>query len=156
KTSHKPSIGLVLGSGLGSLANAVESADIIPYEQIPLFPRSTVRGHQGRAVIGILENQPVMVLQGRFHFYEGYSMQEVTLPIRVMRELGVTTVFVTNAAGGINKSFQVGDLMLITDHINLTGMVGHNALMGPNDPELGERFFGLSAAYDPGLCAVAR
>src|SRR4051794_10700550 len=130
-TTHKPTIGLILGSGLASLADQVESPSIIPYENIPLFPRSTVQGHAGRMVIGRLENQTVLILQGRFHFYEGYSMQEVTFPVRVMQMMGIETLIVTNAAGGVNKSFRAEDLMLITDHINFTGLAGNNPLVGP-------------------------
>jgi purine-nucleoside phosphorylase len=155
-TAHQPTVGLILGSGLATLAEQVESAVAIPYEQIPMFPRSTVQGHPGRVVIGRLENQTVMILQGRFHFYEGYSMQEVTFPIRVMQMLGIKTLIVTNAAGGINTSFKGEDLMLITDHINLIGMAGNSPLVGPNDNSLGERFFGLTSAYDLDLCALAR
>ncbi|MCC7448075.1 MAG: purine-nucleoside phosphorylase [Anaerolineae bacterium] len=156
KTQHQPTIGLVLGSGLGSLAEAVESADMIPYESIPRWPQSTVQGHAGRLVIGQLESQTVLVMQGRFHFYEGYSIQEVTLPVRVMKELGVNTLFLTNAAGGLNPSFVAGDLMLITDQINLLGMTGTNPLLGPNDETLGERFPNMSNIYDLELAAQAR
>jgi purine-nucleoside phosphorylase len=156
KTRHQPSIGLVLGSGLGSLAEAVESADVIPYESIPRWPQSTVKGHAGRLVIGQLEGQTVLVMQGRFHFYEGYSIQEVTLPVRVMKELGINTLFLTNAAGGLNPSFAAGDLMLITDQINLLGMTGTNPLLGPNDEALGERFPNMSNIYDLELAAQAR
>jgi purine-nucleoside phosphorylase len=156
KTKHEPTIGLVLGSGLGSLADAVESADVIPYESIPRWPQSTVQGHVGRLVIGQLEGQTVLVMQGRFHFYEGYSIQEVTLPVRVMKELGVNTLFLTNAAGGLNPSFVAGDVMLITDQINLLGMTGTNPLLGPNDEALGERFPNMSSIYDLELAAQAR
>ncbi len=156
KTSHQPTIGLVLGSGLGSLADAVESADVIPYETIPLWPQSTVKGHAGRLVIGQLEGQTILVMQGRFHFYEGYSIQEVTLPVRVMKELGIHTLCLTNAAGGLNSTFQAGDLMLITDQINLLGMTGTNPLLGPNDEALGERFPNMSNIYDLELSAKAR
>jgi len=156
KTKYQPTIGLVLGSGLGSLADAVEAADVIPYESIPRWPQSTVQGHAGRLVIGQLEGQTVLVMQGRFHFYEGYSIQEVTLPVRVMKELGVNTLFLTNAAGGLNPSFVAGDLMLITDQINLLGLTGTNPLLGPNDEALGERFPNMSNIYDLELAAQAR
>ena len=143
-----PAIGLVLGSGLGELADSLDDKVVIPYDSIPGWPLSTVYGHRGNLVVGKLEGQTVAAQQGRAHFYEGYSMHELTFPIRVMHALGVGTVILTNAAGGINPSYQVGDLMLIEDHINLPGMVGANPLMGPNDDSLGERFVGLAQAYD--------
>jgi purine-nucleoside phosphorylase len=155
-TTHQPTIGLILGSGLGGLADAVEAADSIPYDQIPLWPRSTVQGHQGRLVVGCLEGQTVMALQGRVHLYEGYSMREVAFPVRVMQAMGIQSLIVTNAAGGINRNFRTGDLMLITDHINLAGMAGRNPLIGPNDDELGARFPEMSTAYDRDLCERAR
>jgi purine-nucleoside phosphorylase len=155
-TAHQPTVGLILGSGLGGLANAVEAADVIACDQIPRWPRSTVQGHRGCLVLGKLEGQTVMALQGRVHFYEGYSMQEVTLPVRVMQAMGVKTLLVTNVAGGINPNFRPGDLMLITDHINLAGMTGLNPLIGPNDDELGTRFPEMSTAYDHDLCQQAR
>jgi len=156
QTRHQPQIGLILGSGLSPLAEEVEEADILPYAEIPQFPVSTIEGHAGRLVLGRLSGQPVMVMQGRTHFYEGYSMQRITLPIRVMQILGVHTLFVTNAAGGINPNFRPGDLMLITDHINLVGMAGLNPLRGPNLDEFGPRFPDMSQAYDPTLQATAR
>ena len=156
RTSHRPTIGIILGSGLGPLADEVSEADIIPYSEIPHFPQTTVEGHRGELVIGRLENKEVAVMRGRAHFYEGYSMQQVTFPIRVMRALGVRTLIVTNAAGGLNPSFQAGDLMLITDHINLVGMAGFNPLRGPSDEDLGPRFLDMSQAYDPQLQEIAR
>ena len=155
QTRYSPRIGLVLGSGLGNLAEAVEEADIIPYEQVPYWPRSTVVGHKGQLHIGQLEGQTVMVMRGRSHFYEGYPMAQVTLPIRVMQLMGVEAVFLTNAAGGLNPAFQAGDIMLITDHINLLGMAGNNPLQGPNDPTLGERFPSMTRVYDPALRRLA-
>ena len=155
RTELTPAVGLVLGSGLGGLADSLDDAAAIPYGEIPGWPQSTVVGHQGQLVIGRLEGVAVAAQQGRAHFYEGYSMRQVTFPIRVMRELGVGAVILTNAAGGINRSYRVGDLMLIEDHINLPGMVGANPLMGPNDDELGLRFVGLAQAYDRGLRRVA-
>ena len=148
KTALRPAIGLVLGSGLGALAEALGNRAVIPYEQIPGWPSSTVVGHQGRLVIGELEGQVVAAQQGRAHYYEGYSIAEVTFPIRVMKALGIHSVLLTNAAGGVNKSYQVGDLMLLEDHVNLPGMTGANPLMGPNDEALGLRFVGMSQAYD--------
>ncbi len=156
RTRHHPRIGLILGSGLSPLADEVKDSDLIPYPEIPLFPVSTIEGHSGKLVIGKLAGQTVMVMQGRTHYYEGYSMQRITLPVRVMQVLGVHTLFVTNAAGGINPGFRPGDLMLITDHINLVGMAGLNPLRGPNLDEFGPRFPDMSQAYDPVLQASAR
>lgn len=148
RTSLRPDIGLVLGSGLGTLADTLADRAVIPYEDIPGWPRATVSGHRGNLVIGEIEGQIVAAQQGRAHYYEGYTMQQVTFPIRVMYALGIRTVILTNAAGGVHPSYQVGDLMLIEDHINLPGMVGANPLMGPNDDQVGERFVGLAQAYD--------
>jgi len=156
RTRHRPQVGLVLGSGLNSLADEVSEADIIPYREIPHFPVSTIQGHSGQLVVGQLARQTVMVMQGRTHYYEGYSMQRVTLPVRVMRLMGIHTLFVTNAAGGINPNFRPGDLMLISDHINLIGMAGLNPLRGRNLDEWGPRFPDMSQAYDPALQATAR
>jgi purine-nucleoside phosphorylase len=156
RASVAPKIGIVLGSGLGALADAVEDAAHIHYEDIPGFPVSTVPGHAGELVIGTLEGQPVLVQRGRAHFYEGYDMQQVTFAIRVMRALGVETVILTNAAGGINKDYQVGDIMLIEDHINIVGIAGHHPLIGPNEDALGTRFPGLGNAYDRDLRKLAQ
>lgn len=156
KTRRKPRVGLVLGSGLGSLADAVEEGDIIPYREIPGWPLSTVTGHQGQIHIGLLESQVVMVMRGRAHYYEGYPMSQVTLPIRAMQLLGVEYVFLTNAAGGLNSTFQAGDVMLISDHINFPGMAGANPLRGPNDDSLGTRFPDMSGVYDAELRHLAR
>jgi purine-nucleoside phosphorylase len=156
RTSHQPRVGMILGSGLNSLADSVEKADIIPYSELPNWPISTVFGHAGRLVIGELEGQTVMVMQGRIHFYEGYSLSQITLPVRVMLRLGLEMMFVTNAAGGVNPDFVPGDVMLITDHLNLLGMTGANPLMGPNIDELGPRFPDMSQAYDRQLMAAAR
>ena len=155
-TAYRPQVALILGSGLGDLANAVSQADAIPYGDIPHWPVSTIMGHQGRLVAGMLENRPVLVMQGRVHYYEGYSMAEVTLPIRVMQRLGVKTLIVTNAAGAINPVYQPGELMLIKDHINLVGMAGLNPLRGPNLDEFGPRFPDMSQAYDRELLAFAQ
>ncbi len=155
RTRHRPTVGLILGSGLGNLADQVENADIIPYAEIPHFPVSTVEGHTGRLVIGPLAGVPTMVMQGRVHYYEGYSLQQVTFPIRVMQMMGIKLLIVTNAAGGINPSFRPGDLMLIQDHLNLIGMGGLNPLRGPNDPSLGPRFLDMTKAYDPELRRLA-
>ncbi len=155
QTRQAPTVGLVLGSGLGSLADAVEDADVIPAPSIPHWPPSTVEGHAGRLVVGRLEGQRVLVQQGRAHYYEGHSMQQVTLPIRAMHLLGIKTLVVTNAAGAINPDFRPGDLMLITDHINFMGMAGVSPLRGPNDHSFGPRFPDMSQAYDRELRALA-
>jgi len=147
---------IVLGSGLGALADQVEQPTYVPYDEIPGFARSTVEGHKGRFVIGTLMGVPVGIMQGRTHFYEGHPVQQTTLPIRVARAMGAEIMIVTNAAGGINRDFQVADLMLITDHINFIGMAGNNPLVGPNDPTLGPRFPQLTDAYDPKLAQLAR
>ena len=156
RTSHRPRVGLILGSGLNNLANSVENADAIPYGDLPHWPRSTVHGHAGQLVIGELEGQSVMVMQGRVHFYEGYSMSQITLPVRVMLRLGLEMMFVTNAAGGVHPEFVPGDVMLITDNLNMMGMTGSNPLMGPNIDELGPRFPDMSRSYDAELMALAR
>ena len=154
-TRHQPEFGIVLGSGLSALAEAVEQPDFIPFHEIPNFPVSSVQGHSGRLVIGKLEGRSVVVMQGRVHFYEGYSMSQITLPIRMMSVLGIHTVILTNAAGGINPAFKPGDVMLITDHINLLGMAGQNPLRGPNDESFGPRFPDMSQPYDRGLGEMA-
>lgn len=147
-----PAVGVVLGSGLGALADAVQGT-AIPYADIPGFAASTVPGHAGRLVIGRLEGRPVAVFQGRFHLYEGYDPADVTFPVRVLRELGAATLIVTNAAGAVNPDFRPGDLMLIADHINLTG---RNPLVGVGDERLGPRFPDMTNAYDPELRSLAR
>lgn len=156
RTSQRPRVGIILGSGLNDLAEAVQKPDVIPFGDLPHFPVSTVQGHAGRIVTGELEGQGVFVMQGRIHFYEGYSMAQVTLPIRVMQRFGVETLIVTNAAGGVNPQFLPGDVMLITDHLNFLGMMGHNPLMGPNYDEIGPRFPDMSQPYDRALCDLAR
>jgi len=156
RTSHKPRIGLILGSGLNSLADSVQNADVVPYGDLPHWPVSTVHGHAGQLVIGELEGQSVLVMQGRVHYYEGYSMSQITLPVRVMLRLGLEMMIVTNAAGGINPKFSPGDVMLITDNLNFLGMAGANPLMGPNIEELGPRFPDMSRIYDRDLMSLAR
>ena len=148
KSKYKPEIGLILGSGLGSLADSIESPEFYPYEELPHFPISTVEGHAGRLVIGMLNGKCVVAMQGRFHYYEGYSYNEVTFPVRVMKLLGVEKLIVTNAAGAVNTSFKPGDLMLINDHINFSG---DNPLIGTNLKEFGPRFPDMSNAYNPEL-----
>lgn len=154
-TDYEPRVGMILGSGLGTLASKVERADIIPYDDLPNWPRSTVIGHSGHLVIGKLEEQTVAVMQGRVHYYEGYSMQHVTLPVRVLQRLGIEILVVTNAAGAVNPDYEPGDLMLIKDHLNLIGMAGQNPLRGANMDELGPRFPDMSQAYDRILLDLA-
>lgn len=156
RTEHKPEVALVLGSGLGKLAENIEDADVIDYGDLPHWPVSTVEGHQGRLLVGRLEGQSVLAMQGRVHYYEGYSMARVTFPVRVMQMLGIKTLLLTNAAGGINPAFKMGDLMLIKDHIGMTAMVGANPLLGPNDDSLGPRFPGMAHVYDKRLRQLAR
>lgn len=153
KLTNQPTIGLILGSGLGILADEIQNAITIPYSDIPEFPVSTVEGHAGQLVIGELEGKQVVAMQGRFHYYEGYTLEKVTFPVRVMKEIGVETVIVTNAAGGINTAFEAGDLMLITDHIN---NLSDNPLIGPNDDSFGVRFPDMSDAYTSHLQEKAR
>lgn len=149
---RKPQIGLVLGSGLGDMADSIEDAVIIDYHDIPHFPVSTVPGHKGRLVIGKLEGKLVLCMQGRFHYYEGYSMDEVVYPIRTMKMLGINGLFLTNAAGCVNTEWRPGDLMLISDHIKL---IADNPLRGKNPDELGARFFDMTQAYDKNLLSIA-
>ena len=156
KSKSQPRIGLILGTGLGGVAEAVYAPTIIPYSELPDWPVSTVVGHVGRLVIGELDGQSLLVMQGRVHYYEGYSMAQVTLPIRVMQRLGVEILIVTNAAGAIHPDFIPGDVMLITDNLNLAGMAGLNPLIGPNLDEFGPRFPDMSQAYDRVLCGLAR
>lgn len=151
-----PQIGLILGSGLGPLSEAVEEPTIIPYHDLPGWPLSTVEGHAGELVIGKLEGQDVLVMNGRIHYYEGYEMSQVTLPIRVMQRLGIKILVVTNAAGGVNQDYIPGNPMLITDHLNLLGMAGVNPLRGPNMDEFGTRFPDMSQPYDRELQELAR
>jgi purine-nucleoside phosphorylase len=156
RISIKPEYAIILGSGLGSLADSVINPQIISSTELPYWPQSTVQGHTGRLVFGELETKPVMVLQGRVHYYEGYPMDQVVLPVRVMQRLGIKTLIVTNAAGAINPDFIPGDLMLITDHIGLIGMAGLNPLRGPNIDEFGPRFPDMSQPYDRNLGNLAR
>ncbi|HJS17155.1 MAG TPA: purine-nucleoside phosphorylase [Anaerolineales bacterium] len=156
RTTYHPRVALILGSGLNGLADSVQKPDFIPFGDLPHMPVSTVHGHSGRLVIGELEGQIVFVMQGRVHFYEGYSMGQVTLPVRIMQRLGIEILIVTNAAGGVNPDFVPGDVMLITDNLNLIGMTGTNPLFGPNIEELGPRFPDMSQAYDRDLMDSAR
>lgn len=153
KSSIRPEIGLILGSGLDVMGDRMENAVRMPYASIPHFPQSTVAGHAGEWVQGVLEGRPAVIMRGRFHLYEGYTPQQVALPIRVMKALGVRTLVVTNAAGGINADLRPGDLMLIADHLNLTGL---NPLVGPNEYAFGPRFPDMSEPYSRRLRQQAR
>lgn len=152
KVGEMPEIAVILGSGLGNLADQMQVVSEIDYHDIPNFPVSTVAGHAGKLIFGNLGGKYVMAMKGRFHYYEGYDMKQVTFPIRVMKELGVKTLFVSNAAGGMNKEFRVGDVMVITDHINL---FPENPLRGKNYDELGTRFPAMTEAYKKNLVALA-
>lgn len=153
KVSDMPQIAIILGTGLGALVDSMDDKLLVPYTEIPNFPVSTVEGHSGNLIFGTLGGKRVMAMQGRFHYYEGYDMKEVTFPVRVMKALGVETLFVSNAAGGMNKEFKVGDIMLITDHINL---FPENPLRGKNYEELGPRFPAMTEAYSKRLIARAK
>ncbi len=153
RTDLCPQTAIILGSGLGGLAERIQDAEIIPYREIPGFPASHVAGHAARLVFGRIGERELVAMQGRFHYYEGFSMRELCLPVYVLRELGVKNLVVTNACGGVNSAFAPGDLMLIADHINL---IGKNPLIGPNDERFGPRFPDMSDAYDPALRAFAR
>jgi len=156
RTNLRPRIAVILGSGLSGVAGAVRNADTIPFAEIPFFPVSTVAGHEGKLLVGEWDGRAVLVMQGRVHFYEGHTMAEITLPLRMMQTMGVETLIVTNAAGAVNPEFRAGDVMLITDHLNLLGMMGSNPLMGPNYDEIGPRFPDMSQAYDREYCKLAR
>lgn len=152
KTNFNPTVGIILGTGLGGLVNEIETVHAIPYEEIPNFPVSTVQGHSGKLIFGKLGGKDVVAMQGRFHYYEGYTMHEVVFPVRVMKFLGIKHLFVSNASGGVNKKFEVGDIMIIDDHINLFPT---NPLIGKNMDELGPRFPDMSEPYDHELIARA-
>jgi len=152
KTSLEPGIGIILGTGLGGLAKEIRQDVVVDYEHIPHFPVSTVESHHGRLIFGTLAGKTVVAMQGRFHYYEGYTMRQVTFPVRVMKSLGVQTLLISNAAGGMNPQFSRGSLMIITDHINL---LGDNPLIGPNDDSLGPRFPDMSEPYSRKLIGLA-
>ncbi|XP_015259201.1 PREDICTED: purine nucleoside phosphorylase-like [Cyprinodon variegatus] len=151
----RPTVGIVCGSGLGGLADLLKDQVAFDYKDIPNFPQSTVHGHAGRLVFGTMKGRPCVCMQGRFHLYEGYPIQKITLPMRIFKLLGVETVIITNAAGGLNQDFKVGDIMVIKDHINLPGFAGTNPLVGPNDERFGVRFPCMSDAYDRDLQQLA-
>ena len=155
-TSLEPKVGMILGSGLGALADAIEGAECLEVKTIPGWPVSTVEGHSGKLVFGQLEGVPILVLQGRAHYYEGHSIERIGLPVRVMQKLGAEIFIVTNAAGAVHPEFSPGELMLISDHINLIGMAGLSPLRGPNLDAYGPRFPDMSLAYDPELRSIAR
>ena len=155
RLTTEPEIALILGSGLGELAESIENPVIIPTHEIPFWPQSTVPGHKGRLVIGELEGKQVLVLQGRTHYYEGHSVSKIGLPIRVMQRLGIKTLILTNASGGLHDDFYPGDIMLIKDHLSLMPMAGENPLRGPNLDEFGPRFPDMSAIYNPELIELA-
>ena len=153
RSPRRPAAAIILGTGLGGLAKEIKAEVVIPYEEIPGFPLSTVEAHAGRLILGSLSGKPVVAMQGRFHRYEGYSLQQVTFPVRVMHALGAETLVVSNACGGMHPLWAPGDLMLIADHINL---IGDNPLIGPHDERLGPRFPDMSQPYDEALRAMAR
>jgi purine-nucleoside phosphorylase len=153
RTGASPEVGIILGTGLGGLVNEIVIEHSVPYEEIPHFPLSTVEGHSGRLIFGTLGGRPVLAMQGRFHFYEGYDMKQVTFPVRVMKALGINNLVVSNASGGVNPDFEIGDLMILNDHIN---MFHTNPLIGKNYPELGPRFPDMSDVYDKPLIAKAK
>ena len=152
KGAPAPELGIILGTGLGDFASTLEGAAVVPYEDIPHFPRSTVESHAGELHVGRLAGRPTAVMKGRVHFYEGYSMQQVSFPVRVLQALGATTLIVSNAVGGMNPLFGVGDIMIVSDHINL---MGDNPLIGPNDETMGPRFPDMSEPYDRALIRLA-
>lgn len=152
RTKLRPDVGIILGTGLGALADEIEKESAISYDDIPHFPVSTVESHAGRLIFGEIGNKPVVAMQGRFHYYEGYSMQQIAFPVRVMKRLGVKTLLVSNACGGMNPIYSAGDIMIITDHINL---LGDNPLIGANDDSLGPRFPDMSEPYTKKLIELA-
>ncbi|XP_052126181.1 purine nucleoside phosphorylase isoform X2 [Frankliniella occidentalis] len=156
RVTIRPKIGIICGSGMGCLADALTDSTSFPYETIPYFPTPTVPGHMGRLVFGYLGDVPVMCMQGRFHYYEGYPLWKCAMPVRVMKLVGVTHLLASNAAGGLNNNYKVGDIMIIKDHINLLGFAGNNPLMGPNDERFGPRFPAINRAYDYSVRRMAK
>ncbi|CAL7943164.1 unnamed protein product [Xylocopa violacea] len=152
----RPKVGVICGSGLGLLAESLEDKQCFPYEEIPHFPVSTVKGHQGQMVFGYLQGVPVMCMQGRFHYYEGYPLWKCAMPVRVMKLVGVTHLIATNAAGGLNPTYKVGDIMMVKDHVNMMGFAGNNPLQGPNDDRFGPRFPPMNKAYNSQLLEIGQ
>jgi purine-nucleoside phosphorylase len=152
RISEKPEIGIILGTGLGGLVKEIEVQHTFPYEFIPNFPVSTVDGHRGQLIFGTMNGKNIVAMQGRFHYYEGYTMQEITFPVRVMKFLGINTLILSNASGGVNPDFEVGDIMVVDDHVNL---MKDNPLIGKNEDEIGTRFPDMCQAYDPNLIEQA-
>ena len=153
RISERPAIGMITGTGLGELSEQIQAETRLAYEEIPHFPSSTVEGHSGMLVFGKMAGKRIVAMQGRFHFYEGYTLDQITFPVRVLSRMGVKTLLISSAAGGLNPGFSPGDLMMVTDHINLTG---HNPLVGPNLDAFGPRFPDMSQVYDRDLMALAR
>jgi purine-nucleoside phosphorylase len=153
RISHRPNVGIILGTGLGGLVREIKAHHVFPYEEIPNFPVSTVEGHSGRLIFGELGGKQVVAMQGRFHYYEGYDMKQVTFPVRVMHRLGIERLFVSNASGGVNPDFEIGDLMILDDHVNLFPT---NPLIGKNESSLGPRFPDMSEPYDQNMIALAK
>jgi len=156
KTKFRPKIGIICGSGLGHLADNLSQADSFAYEDIPNFPVSTVQGHAGKMIFGLLNGIEVMCMQGRFHYYEGYALTKCSMPVRVMKLVGCTHLVTTNAAGGLHSNHNVGDIMIVKDHINIMGFAGNSPLQGPNDQRFGPRFPPMSQAYDPDYIKIAQ
>ncbi|XP_014475820.1 PREDICTED: purine nucleoside phosphorylase isoform X2 [Dinoponera quadriceps] len=152
----RPKIGIICGSGMGSIAESLADKQCFPYEEIPHFPVSTVKGHTGQMVFGYLQDVPVMCMQGRFHYYEGYPLWKCAMPVRVMKLVGVTHLIATNAAGGLNPTYKVGDIMIMKDHVNMMGFAGNNPLQGPNDDRFGPRFPPMNKAYNVTLMDIGK
>lgn len=155
RTKYRPKIGIICGSGLGSFGECIDNVEIIPYEEIPNFPVSTVEGHRGQMIFGKIDSVPVMCMQGRFHYFEGYSLAKCCMPIRVMKIIGITHLIITNAAGALNENYNVGDIVVLKDHINFLGLSGFSPLRGPNETRFGPRFLPTNNSYDCTLKAHA-
>lgn len=156
RVTLRPKIGIICGSGMGPLVDMLTDSVTFPYEKVPYFPQSTVPGHEGRLVFGRIKDIPVLCMQGRFHYYEGYPLWKCSMPVRVMKLIGITHLIVSNAAGGINPNFEAGDIMIIKDHVNLMGFAGNNPLQGVNDDRFGPRFIAMNKAYDVRLRKIAK
>lgn len=150
-TKYRPTIALICGTGFSAVAETLQNPDIIPYETIPNFPVSTVVGHTGQMVFGTIDDVPIMCMQGRFHYFEGYPLSKCCMPVRIMKLFGITHLILTNASGGLNDAYKTGDLVIIKDHINLLGLCGQNPLIGPNESRFGQRFISMNKVYDGDL-----